>query len=310
MPGDFSPWGTNEWDDHVQKLLKRRYMNGSYQQIPAETHGDCGLEGFSSDDATAYQCYSAQGWSAPKQLYEKQRGKITDDIGKFVANEVELKKLFGGVKIKRWKLVVPCWMNKDLIKHAKIKQAFVRGANLSHVAPDFEVLIVTGEDFIIEKQELASAGLHAFDVNPGTVADEVLTKWLASADNLELVDNLRRKSDLIGASRSKKHIERFQSRIVKNFISGSVVLDKLEKELPETHKRVIELKRQKEDALDTETLTHNAVPSDFFETTLHGFESQLASTPALSPRVAKILADEALADWLLRCPLDFEDTDA
>jgi len=309
MPGDFSPWGTNEWDDHVQRLLKRRYKDSSYQQIPAETQGDYGLEGFSSD-GSAYQCYSGQGWNNAKQLYEKQRGKITEDIGKFLSNEAELVAILGGVKIRRWKLVVPCWMNKELIKHAKSKQALVRAAKPAHASEDFEILVVTGDDFAVEKQELALVGIHAFDSAPHEVPDKTLISWLKRAANLELVVNLNRKSNLIGESRSGKFIERFRSRIVKNFFAGSVVLNKLEKELPETYKKVLELKQQRENALDTETLTNCSVPSAFFDQTLQTFNSQLSSTPGLTSRAAKILADEAMADWILRCPLDFEDNDA
>jgi hypothetical protein len=309
VPGDFTFWGTNEWDDHVQRLLKRRYKDGSYQQIPAETHGDCGLEGFSSD-GSAYQCYSAQNYTNPKQLYEKQRGKITDDVGKFLANEKQLTEILGSVKIKRWKLVVPYWMNKDLIKHAKMKEKFVRKAKPHHVTEDFEILIVTGDDFAIEKQELASAGIHGFDAAPASIPDQSLDEWLRNASNLLLVSNLNRKTSLIGIGRSKRFVERFRARVAKNFIAGSVVLGRLEKELPETYKRVLELKQQKEDDLDTETLTCNTVPAGFFDQTLQDFQARLIATPGLTARAAGALANEAIADWLLRCPLDFEDIDA
>lgn len=304
MPGDFTPWGTTEWEDHVQRLLKRRYKDGSYQQIPPETQGDYGLEGFSSD-GNAFQCYSAQNWTGAKQLTEKQRGKITDDIGKFLANEKELVKILGGVKIKRWKLVVPCWMNKDLIKHAKVKEKLVRSVKPSHASAGFEILIVTGDDFEVEKKELDSAGLIGFDAAPQKVSDQFLNEWLQKSENLDLVANLKRKSKIIGAKSTTKDIQRFETRIAKNFISGSVVLGRLEKEAPETNTIVTGIKQQQEDDLDTETVTRSTVPAEFFNQTLKGFESQLSSTPGLTPRAAKILAQEAMADWLMRCPLDF-----
>ena len=305
MPGDFTPWGTNEWDEHVQRLLKRRYKDGSYQQIAAETHGDCGLEGFSSD-GSAYQCYSAQNWANSKQLYEKQRGKITDDIAKFLANEQELVALFGDIKIQRWKLVVPCWMDKELLKHAKTKEQFVRKAKPTHAAENFEILIITAEDFAVENKELTAAGIHAFDPGLAIIPDQSLDEWLRKSSNLVLVANLNRKVDLVGASNPKRFIERFRTRVVKNFIAGSIILDRLEKELPETYKRVLELKQQKEDDLDTETVTHSTVPATFFDETLQSLREQLISTPGLSPRAAAALANEAVADWVLRCPLDFE----
>jgi len=305
MPGDFTAWGTNEWDDHVQKLLKLRYSAGQYQQIPAETHGDCGLEGYVPAEGVAYQCYSAQGWSNYKQLYEKQRGKITADIGTFLSKEKELLEILGDTKIKVWNLVVPCWMNKDLIKHAKVKEKYVRSAKPKHIASDFGIAIITGSDFSIEAQMLANAGLVGFDAPPHVVDDEFLAQWLSNSTNLDLVSNLSRKSEVIGASKPAKFVARFRSRIAKNYIAGSVVLNRLEKDYPDTFKRVVELKEQKENDLDTETLTNNSIPSAFFDETLQSFQAQLTSTPGLTQRSAVALAHEAVADWLLRCPLDF-----
>lgn len=305
MPGDFTDWGTNEWDEHVQKLLKRRYCAGEYQQIPAETHGDCGLEGYTAD-GQAYQCYSAQNYSSPKQLYEKQRNKITTDIATFLSKETELLEILGDVRIKVWNLVVPCWGNKDLIKHAKLKEKYVRAAKPKHAAEDFRIIVTTGEDFALEAQELANVGLVGFDPKPHVVPDEFLAEWLADATNLELVSNLSKKAELIGASKSAKFVSRFRSRVAKNFIAGTVVLNRLSKDFPDTYKRVAELKEQKENDLDTETLTHDSVPSAFFDHTLESFQAQLTLTPGLSRRSAMVLANEAVADWLMRCPLDFE----
>lgn len=136
--------------------------------------------------------------------------------------------------------------------------------------------------------------------------DQSLGEWLQKSSNLVLVSNLNNKVSIICAAKPKRFTERFRARVAKNFISGSIVLNRLEKELPETYKRVLELKQQKEDDLDTETVTHSSVPADFFEETLKGFEAQLISTPGLTSRAAVALANEAVADWLLRCPLDFE----
>jgi hypothetical protein len=307
MPGDLSTWGTDEWEKHVQRLLKRRYLvPGTYQHIPSETHGDCGLEGYASD-GTAYQCYSAQDWVEPKTLYEKQRDKITKDIGTFLAKEAELLQILGSLKINIWNLVVPYWKDKDLIKHAKTKEKLVRSANPRHVDADFRIAIITADDFAVERQELANAGIGSFDPAPQRVEDSVLLQWLQSATNLNLVANLDRKAVAIVGTRSPSNLTKFRLRVVKNYISGNIVLKKLEDELPDTFKRVVELKEQKEGDLDTETVTLDLVPSKFFQETLDNYRKQLSSTPGLSQRATHILAQEAVADWLLRCPLEFDD---
>jgi hypothetical protein len=305
MPGDLNSWGTDEWEKHFQLLIKRRYLiPGTYQHIPAETHGDCGLEGYASD-GTGYQCYSAQGWTEPKALYEKQRDKITKDIGTFLTKETELVAILGSVQIRTWNLAVPYWSNKDLIKHAKIKEQLVRSTKCKHADKDFRIAIITGEDFAVEKQELANAGLVSFDAVPQVVPDNTLNDWLQNATNLELVANLNRKTAVIVSSQTTS-MTRFRLRIVKNYISGNIVLKKLENELPDTFKRVLELKEEKEGDLDTETVALDLVPSKFFQATLENYQTQLSSTPGLSQRAIRTLAKEAVADWLLRCPLEFD----
>jgi hypothetical protein len=305
MPGDLNSWGTDEWEKHLQLLLKRRYLTpGTYQHIPAETHGDCGLEGYASD-GTCYQGYSAQDWVEPKTLYEKQRDKITKDIGTFLAKEDELVSLLGSVKIRTWNLVVPYWKSKELIKHAKVKEKLVRSVAPKHADKDFRIAIITADDFAVERQELANAGINSFDVTPQIVPDSTLNDWLQSASNLELVAHLNRKAAVIVGRESGAPLTRFRLRIVKNYISGNIVLKKLEDELPDTFKRVLELKEQKEGDLDTETVTLDLVPAKFFKETLESYQKQLNSTPGLSQRATHILANEAVADWLLRCPLEF-----
>ena len=55
MPGDATPWDPNDWEQHIQKVLKLRYAQpvGSYQHIADEIKGDCGIEGYAVD-GTAY----------------------------------------------------------------------------------------------------------------------------------------------------------------------------------------------------------------------------------------------------------------
>jgi hypothetical protein len=304
MPGDTRSWGTTEWEDHVQLLLKRRYLTpGSYQHVP-DAQGDYGIEGYAID-GTAYQCYSAQNWTDSKSLYEKQRNKMTEDIGKFITNETELVKILGSVKIRIWNLVVPYYSNKDLIKHGKIKEALVRASNLSHAAKDFTVSVITEEDFSVERQELASAGLSSFDVSVQSVPRETLDKWLQNANNVSLVSNLNHKAVQITGANSGSKLTRFRLGVVRNYINGDIVLKRLEHELPDTFKHVQALKDQKEADLDTETTTLKLVPSDMFNETLKSYHSQLSKTPGLSETATRAIANEAVADWLLRCPLEF-----
>lgn len=98
----------------------------------------------------------------------------------------------------------------------------------------------------------------------------------------------------------------FLKRMVKNYIDGQVVLGKLELELPEVYEDVIRRKTDREGELEAECVTNTSVPGQFFNSTLSAYKSQLRSVSGISPRAADILAREAVSDWLLRCPLEFE----
>jgi hypothetical protein len=307
MPGDARPWKPKDWEDHIQRLLKKRYAKptGSYQHIAPETHGDCGLEGF-AHDGTAYQCYSAQDWTTSAQLLTKQKNKLTKDIGKFISKEAELLTILGDIKIAIWNFVLPYWNNKDLLKHAREKQTEVRERKLRHATQDFRISVITGEEFEVEERQLANLDMYQFDVPAPATAPASITSWMEGKKNLKLVANLSRKATIIGSGKSDTQRNKFLNRMVENYIGGIIVLGKLQRELPEVYEKVIERKLDREDDLEMESYSTTLVPAEFFASTLKQYKTDLTSVAGISPRVANVLAREAVSDWLLRCPMEFE----
>lgn len=308
MPGDMNPWDPNDWEKHIQRLLKMRYAQpvGCYQHIPADIGGDCGLEGF-SHDGTAYQCYACQNWNDFAVLLDHQKNKMTEDIGKFLRKEMELMKIMGDIRIGIWNFVLPFWNNKDLLKHARKKQDEVRKKKPKHIKSDFRISVITADEFAVEVQTLAKNDLYQFDVKGG-IPDSVaaVAKWFDDNKGLEMAENLTRKSIVIAKGKSENARKRFLNRIVKDFTNGQVVLGKLELELPDVYENVIQRKTFREDELETECATNTSVPGDFFNATLGGYKTQLRGVSGISPHAADLLAREAVADWLLRCPLEFD----
>lgn len=68
-------WSGEEWENFIQRLLKRHHGHTNYQEVPAKHGGDLGLEGFSTNGC-ASQCYAAQGYRDTNSLYEAQRDKM------------------------------------------------------------------------------------------------------------------------------------------------------------------------------------------------------------------------------------------
>jgi hypothetical protein len=307
MPGNPRSWNPKEWEKHVQLLLKRRYayLPGSYQHVPDTVGGDWGVEGFAID-GSAYQCYAAQEWVTADELLTKQKNKMTSDIAKFIANETELATLFGTVRVSVWNLVVPYWNNKELIQHASKKAGEVEKLKLKHAADTFHISILTEDDFVVEVQLLANLNLHKFNLPAPSIAPEKLAQWMERKRNLHLVSNLRRKVELLGQGKSQESKEKFQARIVANYIGGNIVLGRLERELPDTFGKVVEYKATREANLETESFVTSKVPSEFFATTLQEYREEISKVPGIGPSAADTIAHEAVSDWLLRCPMDFE----
>jgi hypothetical protein len=307
MPGDAKPWNSNAWEEHIQRVLKVRYAQpvGSYQHIPAEIRGDCGLEGFAVD-GTAYQCYAAQNWTDFGILLKHQKNKMTTDIGKLVKKEAELLTILGDIRIGIWNFVLPFWNDKELLKHARKKEAEVRQFSLQHTTNDFRIAVITGEEFLIETQALAKKDLYQFDVKKIPEGLVTVAKWMDDHKGLELVKNLTRKATVIANGKSDKMRENFLNQQVANYIGGSVVLSQLEQELPEVYEEVIGRKLDSEGELVSASVTNTSVPGVFFDSTLAEYKKQLAQVPGITRRAADVLAREAVSDWLLRCPLEFE----
>jgi hypothetical protein len=307
MPGDAKPWDPNDWEEHVQKVLKVRYAKpvGCYQHIPADIRGDCGLEGFALD-GTAYQCYAAQNWTDFGILLKHQKNKMTTDIGKLLRKETELLKILGDIRIGIWNFVLPFWNDKELLKHARKKESEVRKRSPKHTTKDFRIAVITGEEFLVETQMLARQDLYQFDVKdmPDTMA--TVATWMDNNKGLQLVENLTRKATVIAGGKSARIREGLLKRMVKDYIDGSIVLGKLELELPEVYEEVIRRKSDREGELETASATNSSVPGQFFDATLSAYKSQLRGVAGISPRAADVLAREAVSDWLLRCPLEFE----
>ncbi|MCA9459732.1 MAG: ATP-binding protein, partial [Nanoarchaeota archaeon] len=100
-----------------------------------------------------FQCYAAENYESVHELYEKQRDKITKDIGKLSYQNkiIEIKNLLGeNTLIKQWILVVPQHRSRHLISHANKKaEELKKDQNRpSYISEDFVAHIWTEEDLI------------------------------------------------------------------------------------------------------------------------------------------------------------------
>jgi hypothetical protein len=303
MPGQEWRDSPEEWQERIILFLKQRYGATGFQEIPDRDRGDYGLEGFERN-GSAYQCYAAEEPLSTKELYDKQRNKITKDINKFKNNQADLVKIFGPTKISHWILVVPRWESKDLLKHAEKKAEEIRNANLPYVADDFFIHIVTEDYFAAEHQLLLDVGLAKIQVDPDELETTTIEDW--SGENDDLVKTLDCKIERLNTSSDKNGKLQLRNNFIRHYVEGQNVLEKLHFEYSDLYVSVKRLKTNREKFLETSSRIPTGTPADTFHKALSEFKNELTEeVKGLYSNTIEILGYEAVSDWLLRCPLDF-----
>lgn len=302
MPDVVLPMHGDEWQNWANQLLTEHYGPTNYVKIP-DTEGDGGLEGFTRKEGHAFQAYGAEPGKTAKQLYEAQRQKMTDDINKFIGNGSLITKLLGDTTITCWTLFVPRMSLKDLVVHANVKTREVLAAALPYVAPGFYVTVCDEEHFASERDRLLSYKSDAICIETETPDQATVDKWAATNDGLirTLNDKLLRLSTVpTEATRN-----RFRRNILIWHLEGQNLLTALRSHSPTAYERAWKSKGRYEKLL-TSLQMSTADSAEVFQQTLRDFLATLQDVvKTLSKLNAMSLAHEAVADWLLRCPLDF-----
>jgi uncharacterized protein (UPF0210 family) len=127
-----------------------------YQEMVASP-GDFGIEGFTKLNGVAFQCYCPDNHYTQKELYEKQRDKITTDLGKLKKYESEIRRRLGVTTLKEWIFVTPIITDNELLKHAQSKQDDVTSWGLTIIDPDFKVLLQDADFFAKEINEIQTS---------------------------------------------------------------------------------------------------------------------------------------------------------
>lgn len=292
----------NEWEIWVKKLLLRHYGSGDFQVVPDNDRGDAGIEGFAISKAYAYQAYGPEGEPLTTQeRYEKQRDKLTRDIGKFIKNRDKLKQLFNGLSITRWILLVPICDSKEIVIHAARKTDDVKQAKLPYVATDFRVVVEDETSFCIEKDELLNARESYINIQPVEIQDQFLSEWIDQNDSIIgcIDDKLTRLPTL----NSEKARLKMRNDLIKAYLHGQNLIDEL-RNYPSAYESVLNIVSQKEKYLTLQAYATND-PKNILNNTITSIKESVQQIPGVSGIMVDAIAWEAIADWIIRCPLDF-----
>lgn len=295
-----------DWQDWADKLLSCHYGPTDYQRIPDHDRGDAGLEGFTRTDGHAFQAYGCVEPISTNARYENQRDKMTEDIGKFVSNQVKIGELLGNVKITRWALLVPHCDSRRLVAHAAAKTEEVLKTPPPYVGLGFQVCVCQEIDFIEARDRLMNAAVRQLEIEAVPPTQEQIAQWTAAneAPSAVLAEKLQRLRTL---NTPKKRSD-FQTAVLDWYLRGQDVLETLRKH-PDIYAKVQKAKSHHEAYLAS-SIASGLASHELLNETLSELRVTLeAEVRELHRFPSDMLAHEAVADWLLRCPLDFPDED-
>ncbi len=291
-----------EWQRWANQLLIRHYGPTEYQRIQDNDRGDAGIEGFTISNGHAYQAYGCEEPLSTSERYEKQRVKMTRDIAKFIGNHSILERIFGTVKITRWVLFVPYYDSKQIVLHASQKTSEVVNARLSYIAESFRVMVCQEDDFCVERDQLINAGIRTLQVSSSSASSEEVTSWALS--NVGLSTTLDEKLRKLPTIQNAEHKKQFHHQILKWYLEGQSILEAL-RNYPDVYGQVISAKSHRENFLVMSTI-NGRTPQEILLSSVNELLKTLQDqVKELHSFSAEALAHEAVADWLLRCPLDF-----
>lgn len=294
-------WERKEWEEHVNDLLRIKHGQENYVPIPDGHNGDAGIEGYSFC-GNAYQSYCPEELCPLADLYEKQRDKITIDIGKFIADkDGKISKIIGDTKIRRWILVVPNHLSKHLNAHATTKTKEVIEANPPYIdTSDFHILVWDRSTFKVEESQLLEQGIRVLRLEKHEISDNEISVF--NEDRSEFLKNIDMKLAKLKNAPATK-IEKARAAMLKNAIHAQNMLSYLKQDYPEYHAQIMSGVMEREQTLPIESFDE-IQKSPMQQTVV--LKELLAKKSNLHEDNLDCIASGTVADWIMRCDLDFE----
>lgn len=292
-------WLGEHWEEWCLLLIERKYGADEVQRVPAKHRGDLGIEAFTFA-GNAFQCYAPQGLLSVKDRYEKQRDKLTVDLGKLVTKKAELCKLLGSVKIRRYMFMVPIFESSQLVQHAATKSEECRAHKLTHLHDDFRVVVVTDAVYEEVRQELLKQPLELAGIQEADKQE--VASWIGEHEELVEVAN-RKLADLIPHPRRRTD---YLQNLVTQHVSGNNTLSALRPRYPDQWEAATRCINRKEQMLVLEHSGASPATPQLVAKIANDLRQELGQgVPILIDPICRTIAWSAVADWLMRCPLDF-----
>jgi hypothetical protein len=290
----------DDWEQYCLLLARRHYGADQVQEVPARHGGDLGIEAFTFC-GRAFQCYAPVEPLSTAERYEKQRDKLSTDLRKLDTKQKELHKLLGDVKIHNYIFLVPIFDSAQLVQHASTKSDEIRGKGLPFIADGFKVTVATDAIYAAERSEVLERPTSLVDVVP-TPPDEV-DDWMEGNSQLAKVALKKLAKLRLSPTAQKTYLE----QLVNQFLDSENALTRLREKYPDQWEAATGARVRKERKLVLEYPPGSTNSAADVTTIVRSLKEELArQAPALDDAFVDAMSWGSIADWLMRCPLDFE----
>lgn len=295
------------WEDFCQQCFKLKYETEGYQEMPATFKGDLGIEGYTRT-GKLFQCYCPDAEYVPSKLYEEQRDKITRDLGKLVANQKELAPYLGKTKIAKWIFVTPEYTNKELVRHCREKAKELCDMKLPLLADDFDVLVNDIEFFAPQIPIILSFRRDKIDIDSPKKSPKEIADW--KTKQISLVDNaVRKHSQRISSSATNldKKINLLTQKSISDFLNGDGMIRAWAEKYQDQYEKFQKVVGQFEEKVQEKCAVFNGDNNVLYESIEEELRIKIkASFELLDDTMVDRLTARVMADWILRCPINFE----
>lgn len=300
------PFNGDSWEDLIQICLRLKYESEQYQSIPASP-GDFGIEGFTKT-GKVFQCYCPDNNITSSTLYEKQRDKITKDINKLSLYKDRLGQIFGGTKIKEWIFVTPEYRMNELVIHCNKKVEEIKLLNLPIIDDDFQIIIHDIGNFTKEIPIALNGSGQKLMINPKVSDSSNMTSWKEQEN--ELVGNAIKKHTKRfpdNATGVTKKVNELTENTIKSYFDRESILSRWRSLHPQDYDKFLILVSQVEETVRERCMFPSDDNNALYRSLRSLVEEKLRDNfTYLDDTTITNLTNGVVADWLLRCPLDFE----
>lgn len=189
------------------------------------------------------------------------------------------------------------------------RQEQLNAANLPYVGDGFRVMVMEEKDFAKERDELTMLRPNSIDVTGEPATAQDVQDWAANND--PLISTLDGKVARLPTITTHARRIAFRDEMIQHFLYGQNVVRALQKAYPISYDRVVRVKYGKERYLRTTSMIATGNPATILTDTIGKLREAIENEKCgVTSGTADALTYEAVADWLLRCPLDFPEVAA